>query len=56
MSGLEEEFELSAAMPRLLYVKTPAPGREPRLTGQREAVAVIHDNARSVRPHGAGAG
>jgi predicted ATPase len=32
VSGLEEEFELSAAMPRLLYVKTPAPGREPRLT------------------------
>ena len=32
VSGLEEEFELSAALPRLLYVKTPAPGREPRLT------------------------
>jgi predicted ATPase len=32
VSGLEEEFELSAAMPRLLYVKAPAPGREPRLT------------------------
>jgi predicted ATPase len=32
VSGLEEEFELSAALPRLLYVKAPAPGRDPRLT------------------------
>jgi tetratricopeptide (TPR) repeat protein len=31
ISGLEEEFELSAALPRLLYVKTPAPDRDPRL-------------------------
>jgi tetratricopeptide (TPR) repeat protein len=31
VSGLEEEFELSAGLPRLLYVKAPAPGREPRL-------------------------
>jgi predicted ATPase len=31
-SGLEEEFELSQALPRLLYVKAPAPDREPRLT------------------------
>jgi predicted ATPase len=31
VSGLEEEFELSGGLPRLLYVKTPAPGREPRL-------------------------
>jgi predicted ATPase len=31
VSGLEEEFERSAEMPRLLYVKTPAPDREPRL-------------------------
>jgi hypothetical protein len=30
-SGLEEEFELSARLPRLLYVKAPAPSREPRL-------------------------
>jgi predicted ATPase len=32
ISGLEEEYELSQEMPRLLYVKTPAPDREPRLT------------------------
>jgi len=31
VSGLEEEFELSAGLPRLLYVKAPAPDREPRL-------------------------
>jgi len=31
VSGLEEEFQLSGGLPRLLYVKTPAPGREPRL-------------------------
>jgi predicted ATPase len=33
VSGLEEEFLLSGAdgLPRLLYVKTPAPDREPRL-------------------------
>ena len=31
VSGLEEEFELSVALPRLLYVKAPAPDREPRL-------------------------
>ena len=31
MSGLEEEFDLSGGLPRLLYVKGPAPDREPRL-------------------------
>ena len=31
ISGLEEEFQLSRGLPRLLYVKTPAPDREPRL-------------------------
>jgi hypothetical protein len=31
VSGLEEEFELSGSLPRLLYVKAPAPNREPRL-------------------------
>ena len=32
LSGLEDEFELSRPLPRLLYVKAPAPDREPRLT------------------------
>jgi predicted ATPase len=31
VSGLEEEFDLSEPLPRLLYVKAPAPDREPRL-------------------------
>jgi Domain of unknown function (DUF4062) len=33
VSGLEDEYRLSAGMPRLIYVKEPAPGREKRLTG-----------------------
>jgi predicted ATPase len=32
ISGLEDEFRLSNSIPRLLYVKTPAPDREPGLT------------------------
>ena len=32
ISGLEDELRLSGSMPRLMYVKTPAPDREPRLT------------------------
>jgi len=31
ISGLEDEFNLSEGKPRLLYVKVPAPDREPRL-------------------------
>src|SRR4051812_3379041 len=32
ISGLEDEFRLSHSIPRLLYVKKPAPDREPALT------------------------
>jgi predicted ATPase len=32
ISGLEDELRLSHSLPRLLYVKTPAPDREPQLT------------------------
>jgi predicted ATPase len=32
ISGLEDELRLSGSMPRLLYMKTPAPDQEPRLT------------------------
>ena len=32
ISGLEDEFRLSGSLPRLLYLKTPAPDREARLT------------------------
>src|SRR5271169_1512379 len=31
ISGLEDEYQLSGGLPRLIYVKTPAPDREPRL-------------------------
>ncbi|HMG64439.1 MAG TPA: DUF4062 domain-containing protein [Streptosporangiaceae bacterium] len=40
ISGLEDEYLLSAGLPRLLYVKTPAGDREPRLT---EMLARIKD-------------
>src|SRR6516225_6903524 len=40
ISGLEDEYRLSAGVPRLIYVKTPAPDREPRLT---ELLARIRD-------------
>jgi predicted ATPase len=40
ISGLEDEYQLSAGLPRLIYVKDPAPDREPRLT---EMLARIRD-------------
>ena len=41
VSGLEDEYRLSAGMPRLIYVKSPAPDREPRLA---ELLARIKDD------------
>src|SRR6202042_2462968 len=41
-SGLEDEYLLSAGMPRLIYIKSPAPQREPRLA---EMLARIRDDA-----------
>src|SRR4051812_35287128 len=38
ISGLEDELRLSGAIPRLLYVKTPAPDREPGLTAMIDAL------------------
>ncbi|WP_369258736.1 ATP-binding protein [Geodermatophilus amargosae] len=38
VSGLEDEIDLSAGLPRLLYVRTPAPDRDPRLTRLLERV------------------
>src|ERR1700729_2731959 len=32
VSGLEDEYRLSAGLPRLIYVKSPAADRDPRLT------------------------
>ena len=31
ISGLEDEYQLAGDRPRLIYLKTPAPAREPRL-------------------------
>ena len=48
ISGLEDEFRLSDSMPRLLYVKTPAPAREPGLTAMiRELQTEGTDSYRS---------
>jgi predicted ATPase len=41
-SGLEDEYRLSAGLPRLIYIKSPAPQREPRLT---EMLARIRGDA-----------
>jgi predicted ATPase len=48
VSGLEEEFELSGVLPRLLYIKTPAPDREPRLA---DLLARIEDEASAAYRH-----
>jgi predicted ATPase len=50
ISGLEDEFRLSHSIPRLLYVKTPAPDREDRLTAMiAELQTEATDSYRSFR-------
>jgi hypothetical protein len=50
ISGLEDEFRLSHSLPRLLYVKTPAPDREPGLTAMIEELQTEGtDSYRSFR-------
>ena len=48
VSGLEEEFDLSGELPRLLYVKGPAPDRESRLA---DLLARIRDEASASYRH-----
>src|SRR3954447_18674223 len=48
ISGLEDEFRLSHSIPRLLYVKAPAPEREPRLTAM--IAELQSEGADSYRP------
>ena len=48
VSGLEEEFDLSGGLPRLLYVKAPAPDREPRLA---DLLARIQEEASASYRH-----
>lgn len=43
ISGLEDEYQLSSKLPRLLYIKEPAPAREPRLTALLEEMAALPD-------------
>src|SRR5688500_11742390 len=43
ISGLEDEYALSSQLPRLLYVKEPAPEREPRLTEMIEEMTLLPD-------------
>src|SRR3954454_15610784 len=38
VSGLEDEYLLAGDWPKLLYIKTPAPNREPRLTALIERI------------------
>ena len=38
ISGLEDEYNLSARLPRLIYIKNPAPGRAPALAGLLERI------------------
>lgn len=50
ISGLEDEFRLSRSIPRLLYVKAPAPERELRLTAMiAELESEGADSYRSFR-------
>src|SRR5580704_3522033 len=39
ISGLEDELKLAEGLPRLLYVKGPAPDREPELTAMLSRIA-----------------
>ena len=48
VSGLEDEYRLSAGLPRLIYVKSPATEREPRLA---EWLARIRDTGEVSYQH-----
>ncbi len=50
ISGLEDEYRLSGDRPKLIYIKKPAPHREPRLA---DLIARIQrDDSASYRPFG----
>ena len=53
VSGLEDEYLLSAGLPRLIYVKSPAPRREPRLA---QMLARIRDEGGVSYQHFSDAG
>jgi predicted ATPase len=43
VSGLEDEYRLSAGLPRLIYVKSPAPDRDPQLREMLTRIKVADD-------------
>jgi predicted ATPase len=53
ISGIDDEFLLSHRLPRLLYVKEPAPDREPRLREFLQRLKV--EGGASYRPFATGA-
>ena len=50
ISGLEDEYRLSAGRPRLVYIKGPAPDRQERLVGLLQRIEA--DDQASYRPFG----
>jgi predicted ATPase len=48
VSGIEDEYGLSGDRPKLIYVKTPAPNREPRLSAL--IARIQRDDRASYRP------
>lgn len=47
ISGLEDEYRLSGHKPKLIYIKQPAPDRDPRLKGLLDRIK--HDDAVSYK-------
>ena len=50
VSGLEDEYLLSAGLPRLIYIKSPAPEREPRLEQMLARIQGDGDISTSASP------
>ncbi len=48
ISGLEDEYRLSGAKPKLIYIKSPAPDREPRLKELLDRIR--NDDTASYKP------
>jgi hypothetical protein len=48
ISGLEDEYRLSGQLPKLIYIKAPAPEREPRLKELLDRIR--DDDTASYRP------
>jgi hypothetical protein len=54
VSSLEDEYRLCGDLPRLVYVKEPVPGREPRLQTLLDRIRDDDVAAGGVRREGAG--